>query len=492
MKAYKAELTRKIMEDIKMNGQVEKFLMAFVAGSAIAVSMLSGCATSQASDGSKDITVKVTGGLIKGYASSDGALRIFKGIPYAADTGRQNRFKAPQDVKPWEGVKDCADWGDSAMQIPQTTTKPLIEAFIISNKTCSENGLNLNVWTTEMNGKKPVVLYIHGGAYNVSGASADVYDGEEIARKGVVYVSINYRLGIFGFLATSALEKENDGYGNFATLDLIKGLEWIRDNIARFGGDPGNVTIMGQSAGSGMVQSLVASPAAKGLFQRAMPMSLSAFAPPFDTITDRISQGDALSLSLDALRSMSAEEVLKIAWTANGPAWGTGVMPYGLKEAYSEGTANDVDLMSGFVEGDALLFYPFIAGVNPTDPPEQVEKNMMAPQLALAKAVELAGYKGNMYLYYYTYIMPGPVVENPGPYDFGAFHTSDVPYFLNHLSVSRAAYWTDTDRQFAGMLSDYLVNFAKTGNPNGISPAVWKTVRESGSYLLININPAMR
>jgi para-nitrobenzyl esterase len=481
-----------------MNERFRNNIVVFVMG-VYAMLMPLSCLTSDKHNVGagimKNDAIKVTGGLIKGYASQDGAVRIFKGIPYAADTGGQNRFKAPQDVKPWDDVRDCTNWGDSAIQVPQGAIKPWMVGYIISNKTYTEDCLNLNVWTTEMTGKKPVILYIHGGGYTSGGSSVEAWSGEAIARKGVVYISINYRLGIFGFLATSGLEKEHDGYGNFATLDLIKGLEWIRDNIARFGGDPENVTIMGQSAGAGMVQALIASPKAKGLFQHALAESLSALAPPFDSIADRIRQGDALSRTPEQLRFMSVAELFSIPWAGNGPAWGTDIMPYGLKDAYGNSAANDVDVMSGFVEGDAILFFPYITGVNPADPPDQVEKNMMAPQFDLAKAAESPGYKGNVYLYYYTYIMPGPdlaEIVNPAWYDSGVFHTSDVPYFLNNLFTSRASYWTDADRTFANMLSDYLVNFAKTGNPNGAGLAEWKTARQSGSYLLFSANPAMR
>jgi para-nitrobenzyl esterase len=456
--------------------------------------MLLSCKTSVETEIMGNNLIKVTGGLIKGYTSQDEVVKIYKGIPYAASTGGQNRFKAPLDVEPWDNVRDCTNWGDSAVQNPQFTTKPQMEAFIVSNKTYSEDCLNLNVWTTGTSGKKSVILFIHGGGYTSGGSSCDVYDGEAIARKGVVYVSINYRLGIFGFLATSDLEAENNGCGNYALLDLIKGLEWIRDNIASFGGDSGNVTIMGQSAGSGMVQGLIASPKAKGLFQRALAESLNAIMIPFaDSVQDRAARGDDLNLSPDDLRSMNTKEVFDLPWTGVSPAFGTEVMPYDLENAYNNGIANDVDLMSGFVEGDFLLYHLLGYGVgNITDSSKLAEENMMASQLALAKATETSGYKGNVYLYYYTYVMPGPVVEDPGLYDYGAFHTSDVPYFLNHLSDSRALYWTDTDRKFADIMSDYLVNFAKTGNPNGTVPTVWETARKSGSYFILNTDPKMR
>jgi para-nitrobenzyl esterase len=354
--------------------------------------------------------------------------------------------------------------------------------FIISNKVYSEDCLNLNVWTTGAAARKPVIMFIHGGGYTSGGSSCDVYDGEAIARKDVVFVSVNYRVGIFGFLANSQLQKENDGHGNFAVLDLVKALGWIRDNIARFGGDPENVTIMGQSAGSGLVQALAASPRAKNLFQHALAQSYNVIRSPFKDIKAQVEQGDALNLSLDKLRSMSTKDVFSLKWTG-GPCTGTDVIPFNLAAAYSKGTANDADLMSGFVEGDGLLFFR----ENAAPSADQLEKNMMASQLALASAAQAPGYTGNVYLYYYDYVMPGENSQSDG-----AFHTSDVPYFFNHLSGSRASYWTDTDRKLADIMSDYLVNFAKTGNPNGTGLAVWETARKSGAYLLLNPDPKMR
>ncbi|MDR1903303.1 MAG: carboxylesterase family protein [Treponema sp.] len=449
------------------------------------MSMLLNCMTSDKQDMGKifmeNNAINVTGGLIAGYTSQDGYVRIYKGIPYAADTGGQNRFRSPQDVEPWNGVKDCTNWGNSAVQPPQGPIMFWTEEFIISNKIYSEDCLNLNVWTAGTEERKPVIMFIHGGGFGSGGSSCDVYDGEAIARKGVIFVSVNYRVGIFGFLANSQLQKENDGYGNFAILDLIKALEWIGDNIAQFGGDPGNVTIMGQSAGSGLVQALMASPKAKNMFHHAVVQSYDIIKAPFMDISVQIEQGDALSLPLEKLRSMSTDDVFNLKW-ASIPCVGTDVIPYDLIAAYSKGAANDVDLMSGLVEGDKIFFS------ESTDlPAEQLEKDMMISQLALADSAQVPGYKGNVYLYYYHHVMPG---ENS--LSDGAFHTSDVPYFFNHLSDSRVSYWTDTDRRVADIMSDYLVNFAKTGNPNGVGLAVWNTARESSSYLLLNADPKMR
>jgi para-nitrobenzyl esterase len=225
------------------------------------------------------------------------------------------------------------------------------------------------------------------------------------------------------------------------------------------------------------------SPKAKNLFHHALAQSFNVIQMPFRDIAAQVEQGDALNRSLEELRSMSTDDVFKLKWDS-APCVGTDIIPYDLATAYSKGVANDVDLMSGFVEGDGLLFLRDNTNLTA----ELLEKNMMASQLALAGAVQAPGYRGKVYLYYYNHVMPGENSQSDG-----AFHTSDVPYFFNHLSASRASYWTDVDRRFADIMSDYLVNFAKTGDPNGAAgPAVWEAVKESGSYLVLNANPKMR
>ena len=269
----------------------------------------------------------VSGGLIQGYHDEDAPdVEVYKGIPYAAPPVGELRWKVPQDVDAWSGVLDCTHWSSSAMQDDPVPFLNYTEEYIVTNKECSEDCLYLNVWTTsdarETDAALPVIVYIHGGGYSGGGSSCEIYEGQSVAGKGAVFVSINYRVGIFGFLATTELVGEGACAGNYGMMDQIKALEWVRDNIAVFGGDPGNVTIMGQSAGGQSVQSLLVSPKASGLFEHAVVMSSNAVTREgYQTQTERIEKGDEATdgRTTEELRSMSADEVMKIDYDDFGP-----------------------------------------------------------------------------------------------------------------------------------------------------------------------------
>ncbi|HXB09294.1 MAG TPA: carboxylesterase family protein, partial [Puia sp.] len=226
-------------------------------------------------------TVKVEGGLISGAVNQAGNIHVFKGVPFAAPPVGVLRWKAPQPVPSWTGVKSCVAFGPSPMQDAPVPFSMWSEEFLIRKEPIGEDCLYLNIWSgaaapTE---KRPVLLWIYGGGFGSGGANVPIYDGEAMAKKGVVFVSINYRVGIFGFFAHPALTRESGhgASGNYGLLDQIAALKWVRKNIAAFGGDPANVTIAGQSAGSISVNCLVASPLASGLFQRAIGESGASF-----------------------------------------------------------------------------------------------------------------------------------------------------------------------------------------------------------------------
>src|SRR4051812_28036667 len=213
--------------------------------------------------------VCVDSGLVEGTPGADAAITVFKGIPYAAPPVGDLRWRSPQPVVPWTDVRKADRFGNNAMQTPPAPHMWWTEEFIPhSELASSEDCLTLNVWTdkSSSNGKRPVLVFIHGGGFRSGAGSCAVYDGEALAEKGLVVVTINYRLGIFGFLAHPALTVESPDHasGNYAILDMIAALRWVRRNIAAFGGDPDNVTIQGQSAGSSAVHLLTTSPLAKG------------------------------------------------------------------------------------------------------------------------------------------------------------------------------------------------------------------------------------
>jgi para-nitrobenzyl esterase len=217
-------------------------------------------------------TNEVIGGKIRGTNNNDGSVAIYKGIPFAAPPVGELRWRAPQPVKAWSGVLDCTKYSASPMQAKPAPFSMWSEEFLIPAEPISEDCLYLNVWTGNKSkkNKQPVLVWIYGGGFSSGGSACPIYDGEAFAKQGVVFVSINYRVGVFGFFAHPDLDEPS---GNFGLLDQIAALKWVKKNIASFGGDPEQVTIAGQSAGSMSVNALVASPLAAGLFNKAIAQS---------------------------------------------------------------------------------------------------------------------------------------------------------------------------------------------------------------------------
>ena len=422
--------------------------------------------------------VKVTGGIIQGCVDESG-LKVFKGIPYADTTAGQNRWKSPQSVKSWQGIRDCSKFGPIAVQCEATTTfDPWTNEYLdmhmnLGNGLMGEDCLSLNVWTKAAeNAKLPVVVYIHGGT-NMSGSSQnDVYDGSDIAQKGIVYVSINYRVGIFGFPAYKDKTGE-EITGNFAIQDQIAALKWIKKNISKFGGDPNNVTIMGQSAGSNNVQNLIASTAAAGLFNKAVALSFNnVFATEMLSARDlKDAEAEAAEklgqYTIKQLRAMSPAEVLALGYIPNAVVTGTSTGTQTLKDAFASGNWNKVDMIWGGVAGDQYLFDSVIDVGNFMSPADKLtpaeyarsaEKSFgqnsdkllkLYPAESKSSALQTArrvnidkmianyflaaeqkyqsdrNYK--TYVYCYEHVIP----DTPERMEkYGAFHTSDVNYLF--------------------------------------------------------------
>ncbi|MDO4538120.1 MAG: carboxylesterase family protein [Coriobacteriales bacterium] len=464
--------------------------------------------------------LKVTGGTISGSTNADGDVVVYKGIPFAAPPVGDLRWKAPQPVEPWEGVRACTEYSAAAVQPEQAPFMMWSEEFIIdTSKGYSEDCLYLNVWApAELKGDAPVILYIHGGGNTSGGASCDVYDGEAIAKKGVVYVDCNYRVGIFGFLAATELSAEDaDGVsGNYALKDLLAALEWIQTNIKAFGGDPTKVTIAGQSAGSLNVNQLTVCPKAKGLFSNAVTMSYNLVGSQYVTLAEKQKEGDAIfaGRTLKEMRALSQDEVQALS----GSDLATAVANYNIDGVYVQGNYDEVlasgkglnvNVMSGMVTGDSMLFGSFLSGasaLNPTatDPTTVAEYEKaardklgdladqflaaypVATDSELAAALALSSVDANValqfknaaerkkngdanvFVYLFTHVMPGPEAEA-----MGAFHTADVPYWFNHFSQARAQYWTDVDYKLGDTMSNFMVSFATTGDPNSKNTPAW-------------------
>lgn len=413
--------------------------------------------------------VETSAGPVSGVSGRNPSVIVFRGIPYAAPPAGQFRWEAPRPVQTWTDVRSCTEFGPSAMQPQQEPFSVWTKEFIIdtAKKTAaySENCLSLNIWTdsASSDGSRPVIVFIHGGAFIAGGSSCEIYDGERLAEKGIVFVSVNYRLGIFGFFSHPALSAESPAgtSGNYGLMDQIAALVWIKQNISAFGGDPANVTIHGQSAGAGCVECLMMSSLAKGLFCKAVTQSFDITGLKLKTKTEAENAGSKkITATGDSLADLTAKQLRAIPAAdlvddeSYQPVLDGHVVAEDFKEQLEKKTYADIPLMSSMAAGDDSIF-------------STTKEELLADQYRLASVRSENGTQPT-WLYFFTHVMPGKESRR-----CGAFHTSDVPYSFGYLSPLRAKWWTPADRALAEMMSSYLANFARTGDPNGDKLPVW-------------------
>jgi para-nitrobenzyl esterase len=446
--------------------------------------------------------LQTTAGTISGKTTEDGAVKIFMGVPYAAPPVGDLRWKAPQPQQPWKGTKVCTENPPSAMQ---STPGPFMcwsKEFIAPVAPLSEDCLYLNIWTpaNSTDEKLPVMVWIHGGALTSGSGTVPLYNGEQTARKGVVFITINYRLGIFGFLAHPELSAESalKTSGNYGILDQIAALKWVKENIAAFGGNPENVTIAGQSAGSFSVNMLMVSPLAKGLFHKAIAQSGGMFGKQLSLgqmIQSAESAGKQLTermgvKSINDMRLIPADSLLKVQ-ERFGIAVDNVVIPQVYK-TFAERNQNDVALISGWNADDGVSFGPpanaeqfkrtiktqygdrsdeFLKFFPSNSDDEAAQSQKLVSQLyfgwnnyAWARMQTQQG-KSKAYLYYFTHVPPGEP-------NYGAFHSAEFGYALHTLHLWNRPF-IDVDFKLEEIMSSYWVNFAKTGNPNGEGLPEW-------------------
>ena len=451
-------------------------------------------------------TVRTENGLIAG--SIDNEVHVFKGIPFAAPPIGELRWKAPQPVVNWKGVRKCETFSASAMQAKPAPFMMYTAEFLAPPEPLSEDCLYLNVWSAAKSPaeKRPVMVWIHGGAFTSGSGSVPLYNGEELAKKGVIFVTINYRLGVFGFLAHPDLSKESNGHGsgNYAFLDQIAALQWVKKNIAAFGGDPANVTLAGQSAGAFSVNVLMASPLAKGLFHKVIAESGGMFglSGRVKTLADAEQTGVAFAQKLQAtsvaeLRAKSADDIMKSAAGISSPVMDGYVMPNEIYTTFANNKQNDVPVLTGSNSGDRFgsakplsasefkadiekkysNFASDLLKVYPAGTDEEAKESQAAlgghqlfawQNYTWAKLQATHG-KNKAYLYYFTHVP----LQHPNKPDYGAFHSAEFGYALHTLKHWDRPF-TETDRTLEDQMSSYWVNFAKTGNPNGKNLPEWK------------------
>jgi para-nitrobenzyl esterase len=335
-----------------------------------AILIATSCATACA-----QTRVQTTAGTIEG--STGNGIIAFKGVPYAAPPVGDLRWRAAQPPVAWQGIRKATEFGASCMQLKAGARLPWTEEFMVQNQ-ISEDCLYLNIWTPKIAGdaKLPVIVFIHGGGFTEGSGAVEVYGGGNLAEKGVVVVTINYRLGAFGFLAHPELtaESEHQASGNYGLSDQVAALQWVNANIAKFGGDPHNVTIWGQSAGAFSVAAMVATPLTAGLFQHAQADSgLGISSIPMTKLSDAEQNGvkfaeEHHAASIKELRALPAEAIVSDP-TAGGTPTGTPalrfspivdgwVLPDTPNNMNAKGSDNDVAVITGYQAGDSAMFGP--------------------------------------------------------------------------------------------------------------------------------------
>jgi len=461
--------------------------------------------------------VKVESGLIAGGVNAAGDVHYFKGIPFAAPPVGQLRWKAPHPAAPWDGVRNCTQFGPSPMQNKPIAIMMWTEEYNIPPMPVSEDCLYLNIWTAAKtsNERRPVIIYVFGGGFISGGGNVPIYDGEAIAKKGVVYVTINYRVGVFGFLAHPGLSKESGHHssGNYGLMDQIAALKWVQNNIAAFGGDPRNVTIAGESAGSMSVNCLVASPLAKGLFVKAIGESGANFSRENMPLAAAEVSGEKLAHSLGAntvedLRAIPADTLQEKAMVYSGPIIDGYVLPEPVADIYIKNKENPVALLTGWNEDEGLLFGPaekaadFKQALAKQFAPDSVaalqyysadnDVAAEASQLKLFRDMtfgrqnyawaNIMSAQGNK-VYVYRFSRQPPTVA--GQKNWGAFHAAEIAYAYNNLKFVKRPFET-ADYTLAETMSTYWVNFAKTGDPNGAGLPQWPLYsRNNGNIILL-------
>jgi para-nitrobenzyl esterase len=460
-----------------------------------------------------DAPVQLDSGTVAGIAGTNPDVRVFEGIPFAAPPAGNLRWRAPQPAAHWEGVRKADEFGPICMQAPgRGGAAPKM----------SEDCLHLNVWTAAKapSERRPVLVWLHPGGYTSGSGSSPGTNGEALAKKGAVVVTINYRLGVLGFYSHPELTKESDrrASGNYAFMDQTAALEWVQKNIAGFGGDPKRVTVVGDSAGAASIGNLVGSPRTKGLFQRAIAesgawigLSVGHTATLAEAEQAGLKTAETLgATSLADLRSKPAADVLK-GGRGGGPVIDGWFLPEDAGNVFAAGKQNDVPVLLGSNKDEGTFF------LQPTTAAKYIEQahrrygDLADAFLKLypagsdeeASASQLAAFrdelgwvmrnwarlqtktgKSKAYLYYFTHEPPASQAASPrGGFASGSTHGAEAAYVFQNLLPGRP--WTDLDRQISDTISSYWVNFAANGDPNGTGLPKWTPFDEKKNERMV-------
>lgn len=452
--------------------------------------------------------VQVAEGRLAGH-EADG-VSAFLGVPFAAPPVGANRWRAPAPAADWQGVRSAAQFAPSCSQGVAPGGFGPWTAEYVAQDPVAEDCLYLNVWApAKRAGKRPVMVWIHGGAFMAGSGSVPIYEGAGLAAKDVVVVTVNYRLGALGFLAHPELTGEAGASGNYGLMDQVAALRWIKRNIAAFGGDPDQVTIAGQSAGALSVLALMEAPGARGLFSRAIAQSGAGLSMPTPPLAAVEPQGQAFATAAGArtlaeLRALPVEKLL----AASGPAPRFFPIRDGAVLPAKPGALADVPLITGLTADEGSAFNPRygqatsaafqaqartqfgpaaerLLALYPTATDAQAGKAALT--LARDKGVaatllwleaRAAGSRAPAYAYIYDHPEPGPGADR-----FGAFHSSEIPYVFRTLDKA-ARPFVEQDRALAELMSTYWLNFVRHGDPNGAGVPTWAPYVAGGSDVM--------
>ncbi len=471
--------------------------------------------------GAQSLVVKTAEGRVKGKTLNNGQVRAFEGIPYAAPPVGDLRWKAPQPAKPWKEELDATKFR------PHCAQGHFFDDMVFQDDGGSEDCLTLNVYTpAKPKGKLPVMFWIHGGGYTGGGGDEPRHNGDFLPTKGVVLVTINYRLGVFGFLASPELSAEQGGSsGNYGLEDMVAALKWVKANIADFGGDPNNVTIFGESAGSFAVSTLMATPSAQGLFHKAIGESGGALTtgtlsmPTLEVASAKSEEWikSTGAKSLAELRAMPTDKVLAAASSKDGsirfsPILDGKFLPQSITEVYEQGKQAKVPLLAGFNRDEGFFlsngmtvdkwkemgakrfpdkvteFFKLYPGTSDTEAVRSATDFGGDQFIAYGtwKWIEIDRRTGDKDVYRYKLDLAAPPSKfHPGSY---AFHSDDIEYIFGTLDTRPGAAWRPEDRKLSDQMMDYWTNFAKKGDPNGPGLPTWPKYGEGDPVLHLD-NP---
>lgn len=466
------------------------------------------------------LVVKTREGSLEGSIDRQNGVRSFKGIPFAAPPVGELRWREPQPVKPWKGVRPARKFGPRAMQ------PPIFGDMVFRSDGMAEDCLYLNVWTPAKTDRErlPVLVYFYGGGYVAGDGSEPRYDGESMARRGIVAVTVNYRLGVFGFLSHPELTREspNRASGNYGLLDQHAALLWVRRNIGAFGGDPKRITIAGESAGSLSVSVQMASPLSRGIIAGAIGESGAMIGPTLPAVplaeAERVGvklMEEAGAKSMAELRQKPADAILAAMMRGNPFRFSAAIdgylLPKPVAEVYAAGEQAHVPLLVGW-NSEEQNYRSVIGGEKPTPAnleralrrlyPERWQEAMRvyagstpdevkqaATDLASDRFIAYSTWKwcdlhsktGGKPVFRYYYARPRPGSE-------GAAHSAEIEYAMGNLATNKAFAWTPEDHAVSRTMQGYFANFIKTGNPNGPELPHWPPANMGPEVRLMRID----